>query len=1096
MTDWFFTAKLEKFVQHWLHNSLDAEWHWYRYEWQARGSIHAHGCAKLKNDPGLCDLVTKAGEGWLAEQKVEKKPELTEELQPIISAGLEAKAKAIQYCDWLVTTVNESLPEENQWEAPNPHPSCIPFEDVVDQDEDYHDLVNSVERHTRCSPAYCLKMVGPEMVCRFGYPKPVSHETEISFDELTPGKVRATLFTKRNDDRLNSHNRVMLQHWRANVDLQIIVDVDACARYMAKCAAKGEPRSQPVNEILKTCVDKVKPDDKASSTIKKAMMKVVGERDFSAQETAHMLISNPLFHCTYQFITLSLDGSRRVKKKDEQDEGDSPDALDASMIDHYASRSLWVKKFPNILDLNLVQFASQFVIRKGEANYRNKEVIVRTVPSYSSSSKHYPKYCKYQLIKYKPWSDNISNAWGDQEETDEVLTASYKEFLDSAYAKEHVPHMLEEIEAAREYHAKCEAEDNDDDEPQKEEELCDEWMLLCRLNQRYEADSDKDSNADMVDWSASSSHFPADVLRECPAWISHRRKECHQITDGASSDQQAAAPVESLNEQQKLAYDIVTKHNKARLAGEPVKPLHMIICGTAGTGKSFLIASLQRSLQSNCILTGTTGMAAFNISGCTIHSALQLPVQNFRNKDLDGKSLQRLQMELAGFHYVIIDEMSMLGQKTLAWIDKRLRQLTGRLDEPLGGMSVIMIGDFGQLPPVGDRALYAPSTQSVLSDQGRAVYMLFDTVVCLTQIVRQAGHTTEARCFRELLLRLRDGKSTEEDWKQLLQRSPSHINLSEFTDAVRLFFDKKSVAEYNYEKLQSLKVPIARISAKHSGPSAQAAKSDDAGGLEPEIFLANGADVMLTSNLWQQVGLCNGAFGTVMEILYAADSAPPCLPIAVLVTFPHYKGPPFLEENPQTLPVPPQLYEWVNADGKKCSRLQLPIGLRYAMTIHKSQGQTLPKVVIDIGKSEKAPGCSFVAASRVRSLSDAVFQPMSLERLSNIGKCKGLQLRLAEDKRLLELSQTTSQRFGVKDAKSLTHSTHASTSSSTPTKVSETTQRKHGQQALHYTSNTIHMPELMLSVPTTILHSVKFTFSQVKRFVQSQRETCTGCWNN
>jgi len=54
ITDWFFTQRLEHFIKHWLYNSLDAEWHWYRFEYQARGNIHCHGVAKLKNDPGLC----------------------------------------------------------------------------------------------------------------------------------------------------------------------------------------------------------------------------------------------------------------------------------------------------------------------------------------------------------------------------------------------------------------------------------------------------------------------------------------------------------------------------------------------------------------------------------------------------------------------------------------------------------------------------------------------------------------------------------------------------------------------------------------------------------------------------------------------------------------------------------------------------------------------------------------------------------------------------------------------------------------------------------------------------------------------------------
>ena len=67
ITDWFFTQRLENFIKHWLYNSLDAEWHWYRFEFQARGSIHCHGVAKLKNDPGLCKLSEKALKGYLSE---------------------------------------------------------------------------------------------------------------------------------------------------------------------------------------------------------------------------------------------------------------------------------------------------------------------------------------------------------------------------------------------------------------------------------------------------------------------------------------------------------------------------------------------------------------------------------------------------------------------------------------------------------------------------------------------------------------------------------------------------------------------------------------------------------------------------------------------------------------------------------------------------------------------------------------------------------------------------------------------------------------------------------------------------------------------
>ena len=76
-------------------------------------------------------------------------------------------------------------------------------------------------------------------------------------------------------------------------------------------------------------------------------------------------------------------------------------------------------------------------------------------------------------------------------------------------------------------------------------------------------------------------------------------------------------------------------------------------------------------------------MAGYNIEGCTLHSALQLPVRNYNNNDLQGTALQRLQLRFSGKQYLITDEMSILGQRTLAWLDNRLRQATGKLNVPL-----------------------------------------------------------------------------------------------------------------------------------------------------------------------------------------------------------------------------------------------------------------------------------------------------------------------------------------------------------------------------------------------------------------------------
>ena len=215
-----------------------------------------------------------------------------------------------------------------------------------------------------------------------------------------------------------------------------------------------------------------------------------------------------------------------------------------------------------------------------------------------------------------------------------------------------------------------------------------------------------------------------------------------------------------MNEKQRLAYDIVTSH--AEDVETSREPVNMIVCGTAGTGKTYLISALKQVLGDKCLVTATTGIASFSINGQTLHSAAQLPIRD--NRELQGESLQRLQLKLESKAYLIVDEMSMIGHKMLSWLDNRLRAGTGNQDKPFGGISIILLGDFGQLPPVGDRPLYVSGNGSTMSDHGHCLYLLFDTVVILDEIMRQAGCNPEAQAFRGLLMRMRDGRVTEEDW--------------------------------------------------------------------------------------------------------------------------------------------------------------------------------------------------------------------------------------------------------------------------------------------------------------------------------------------
>ena len=213
--------------------------------------------------------------------------------------------------------------------------------------------------------------------------------------------------------------------------------------------------------------------------------------------------------------------------------------------------------------------------------------------------------------------------------------------------------------------------------------------------------------------------------------------------------------INTFSEMQKLAHDIVHSHLNNSCTDKNQDSLALIINGVAGTGKSYLINAIRVLLGEKCAVTATTGKAAFNINGVTIHSLLKLPVGSKGNKDLTGQNLMRLQESLRKIDYIIIDEYSMLGQMTFGWIDRRCKQVSGCQDKMLGGKSMILCGDPGQLPPVADKPLYHAVPTDGIGEQGYLTYQMFDNVFKLNVNQRVKGNDPEQSRFRELLLRLR-----------------------------------------------------------------------------------------------------------------------------------------------------------------------------------------------------------------------------------------------------------------------------------------------------------------------------------------------------
>ena len=167
------------------------------------------------------------------------------------------------------------------------------------------------------------------------------------------------------------------------------------------------------------------------------------------------------------------------------------------------------------------------------------------------------------------------------------------------------------------------------------------------------------------------------------------------------------------------------------------------------------------------------------------------------------------------------------------------------------------------------------------------IYCKFQTVVKLEVNERAKGSDPGQEMFRHLELRACNGDSSLDDWKLLLTRQPSSVeNISHFkSNAVKLSYNNEKVAKDNYSALQNLNKSIIQINAQHNNTQAKNLSVDDMGGQQPTLYLAKSARIMLTLNLWTAVGLCNGAVGIVLHIIYAEGQCPPALPIAIIVQF-------------------------------------------------------------------------------------------------------------------------------------------------------------------------------------------------------------------
>jgi ATP-dependent exoDNAse (exonuclease V) alpha subunit len=374
---------------------------------------------------------------------------------------------------------------------------------------------------------------------------------------------------------------------------------------------------------------------------------------------------------------------------------------------------------------------------------------------------------------------------------------------------------------------------------------------------------------------------------------------------------------------------------------------HLFVTGRAGTGKSTLLRALRDHIEDESVVLAPTGLAAVNVGGQTIHSFFGFPPRLIRPDDIRRSRNGRLMRKLK---VIIIDEVSMVRSDLMWAIDQSLRVNRGRPREAFGGVRLMLFGDLHQLPPViqGDVAEHLESEyggpfffQVPALDEGAGVSLLE-----LDQVFRQSDEA-----FLHVLNRIRDGDATEEDLKILNERTHPIRTLGEGDPYVILTPTNAAAQRINMAFLDALTTREHTYDAGITGEYSEAAHPTDA-----SLLLKEGAKVILLRNdpdkRWVN--------GTIARVARLEEKRV------------------WIELDGKTHEIEQvsweaRRYAYDQAAEKIVENVtgtfrQFPLRLAWALTIHKSQGLTLDKVYIDLGRGTFAHGQAYVALSRCRSL--------------------------------------------------------------------------------------------------------------------------------
>ncbi len=792
---------------------------------------------------------------------------------------------------------------------------------------------------------------------------------------------------------VNGYNPMLLRAWNANMDIQFILNPYSCIMYILSYISKAE---HEMSDYLKRVIKDSSHDNLSDRECMKQVMNAYSKnREVSAQEAVARTCSLKLKSTSRSVIFIPTDDnavkmSLPMKYLRTMDD-DVENVWMTGLPDKYKARP----NRPEFENMCMAEFASEYRIVYGgqtkgknvlplqnnmghiQKRTRGKPAVIRFARF--SQQKNPEKFYGTLLKLYLPYRRD--------EQLKSARFPTYESFYAFASVKLPSTDELQRVfnivnENRQKYEKHNEAIEKAIEDFEQNGPIEDAWTTLAPANEliRLESNMEREptdpnevnEQEDIPEYTASTS-------------VSNTAMPLMEATQ--LNHAQIRKMYQSLNQTQASIFYAVRDWCKRCVSGESPQPFLYFLNGGAGVGKSHVIKSIYTEAskilrrlpcmrehtdisQPTVLLTAFTGTAAFNISGKTLHCLLKLPRSLKPPYQGLGNSLDEMRADLSNAHILIIDEISMVSKQLFAYVNWRLQQIKGN-QKPFGGLSILAVGDFFQLPPLGRAKPLCVYEDHVL-DFWKDNFQM----ITLTQIMRQRDDLAYAELLNCLRVKPKHAKLTDADkcmLEAVIRSSPEECPI----DALHIYATNKEVDNHNTEAISSRFSDIINVDANdykkdpRTGEMRRQAVplKGDKRDLIDTLQIALGARVMLTRNIDVEDGLVNGTFGNVAKITAQTRGGVPVVQLIGL----HLDNVTAGQKHRNKAPDGDDNIVYIERSeeplkNKGTVRRQFPMKLAFACTIHKVQGMTTDRAVVSLKRIFES-GMAYVALSRTTTLS-------------------------------------------------------------------------------------------------------------------------------